>query len=114
MPAQTASEVEKEDRAYQRAVGSLVSEVISSAKRGIIKEKRLSRIANQLRDVAESYPLQASTEGLTNIQAVREKVLSQIRDRLGASVVPVEIAQSMEYESLLIAMTPERKRTSPH
>lgn len=114
MTPQTQKELEAEDLGYHKAVGSLVSEVLSAFKYGGFKsEKKLSGIANQLRDVAESYPVQTTVKNQTHIQVVLQAVMSGIRDRTGAAV-PAKLAKDLAYEDLLIAMTPQRKRKHPH
>jgi len=114
MAAQTQEQINADDENYRRAVGSLVSEVLSAHKYGGFKsEKKLSTIANQLRDVAESYPLQTTEKGLTNIQAVHKALLSGIANRTHKPV-PAKLVKDLAYEDLLIAMTPQRKRKHPH
>jgi hypothetical protein len=114
MAAQTQAGLDAEDQKYRTAVGSLVSEVLSAFKFGGFRnEKQLSGIANQLRDIAESYPTQTSAKDLTHIQVAHQALLSGIRDRKGGRL-PAKLGEALAYEDVLIAMTPQRKRKHPH
>lgn len=114
MAAQTQDQIDAEDQKYRKAVGSLVSEVLSAFNFGGFKsEKKLSGIANQLRDIAESYPLQTTQDGLSHIGVVYQSLVSGIRDRTGRPVKRA-LAEALNYEDVLIAMTPQRKRKHPH
>ena len=113
MSAQTKEASELEDREYSQSVQQLVSEIFVVERDGKISDRRMSVVANQLRDIAESFPNHAFAEGQSPIRTVYNSVMSGLRDRIGKEV-PQALRETLDYERVLIAMTPERKRNHPH